>query len=217
MKFRRSIPIFLLNHDFNFTQHNITRCYLEEKRTVEREDLKVSCRFEIFWNFQITRPIREVKKKKKSVRIVRTCLKSGKALRGNQRALRNGERGEFSIISLRRVWNSGSLEGSGKRKKKKKKRTAWRGRGATKQTRKTSGEKGAGCYFMVETRARIHSHASWFASWFTRGKKRKALFHSHAETGSPRFALPTNWIAMRHASPFQFQLPYFPSSYTAAY
>lgn len=155
-------------------------------------------------------------KKKKSVRIVRTCLKSGKALRGNQRALRNGERGEFSIISLRRVWNSGSLEGSGKRKKKKK-RTAWRGRGATKQTRKTSGEKGAGCYFMVETRARIHSHASWFASWFTRGKKRKALFHSHAETGSPRFALPTNWIAMRHASPFQFQLPYFPSSYTAAY
>ena len=35
-----------------------------------------------------------------------------------------------------------------------------RGRGATKQTRKTSGEKGAGCYFMVETRARIHSHAS---------------------------------------------------------
>lgn len=119
MKFRRSIPIFLLNHNFNFT-HNITRCYLEEKRTVEREDLKVSCRFEIFWNFQITRPIREVKKKKKSVRIVRTCLKSGKALRGNQRALRNGERGEFSIISLRRVWNSGSLEGSGKRKKKRK-------------------------------------------------------------------------------------------------
>lgn len=121
------------------------------------------------------------------MRIVRTCLKSGKALRENQRALRNGERGEFSIISLRRVWNSGSLEGSGKRKKKKKKRTAWRGRGATKQTRKTSGEKGAGCYFMVETRARIHSHASWFASWFTRERNGK-----HCFTLTPKLVRPVS-------------------------
>lgn len=214
MKFRRSIPIFLLNHDFNFT-HNITRCYLEEKRTVEREDLKVSCRFEIFWNFQITRPIREVKKKK-SVRIVRTCLKSGKALRGNQRALRNGERGEFSIISLRRVWNSGSLEGSGKRKKKRK-REQHGGAEAQRNKLVKQAAKKEPVVILWSKPALGFTVTHRDSPLDSRGKKRKALFHSHAETGSPRFALPTNWIAMRHASPFQFQLPYFPSSYTAAY
>lgn len=33
----------------------------------------------------------------------------------------------------------------------------------------------------------------------SREKKRKALFRSRTETGSPRFRVTTNWIALHHA------------------